>query len=228
MPRKWETPLYYINLPKKKIVVNVTRSVPSFPGPTLGVADVAAELRKEGMKRVLDFGAGKLRNTLFLLRKNQGFKVWAVEYKDCFQTPSGQQAWNNANGYKDFFFLEYPDKFLDAQNLQVDAVFLINVANIVPDAADRRKIVNECTQRLRSGGWFLWMSQYGESYYKPGVAKRLQARDGGWFYNLDKIHQTYYRSFSIDEIKKFFSPSLYREPRKINAPHHRAYLFQKK
>ncbi|MGB9072841.1 MAG: hypothetical protein WCC22_09220 [Terriglobales bacterium] len=111
-------------------------------------------------------------------------------------------------------------------DFEVDAVFLINVANVVPDENDRRKIVKECTKRLRAGGWFLWMSQYGEPHYKPGVTKRLRAPDGRWFYSLDKEQQTYYREFTIPEIMSYFNTGQYRELRKLNAAHHRSKYIQ--
>jgi hypothetical protein len=226
MPRKWELPLYAYDLPSRKIVVNVARSCPSFAVPTPGIPDVAAELRKEGKHRVLDFGAGKLRNALYLLGRKVGFRVWAVEFKDCFETPAGQERLEEAKKHAGFFLKKWPDEFLKA-DFAVDAVLLVNVANVVPDEGDRRKIVRECTKRLSRGGWFLWMSQYGEPHYKPGVTKRLQAPDSGWFYNLDKEHQTYYKEFTIPEIKTYFKASQYREVRRISAPHHRAFLYEK-
>jgi SAM-dependent methyltransferase len=226
MAKKWEQPLYPFELPSRKILVNVTRSCPSFIVPAPAIPDVAAELKKQGMTKVLDFGAGKLRNTLYLLGRRTGFRVWAVEFKDCFQTPAGQQRHAQANRYRDFFFLEFPHQFFESK-IEVDAVFLVNVANVVPDEDDRRIIVEECTKRLKPGGWFLWMSQYGEPHYKPGVTKRLKAPDGGWFYSLDKDHQTYYKEFAIPEIKGYFGSRKYRELRKINAAHHRAFIFEK-
>jgi hypothetical protein len=226
MPRKWEYPLYKFELPSRKILVNVARSCPTFSVPTPGVPDVVAALRKDGKKQVLDFGAGKLRNTLFILSRRAGFRVWAVEFKDCFEKPAGQERLSEAQAYKGFFLKKWPDEFLES-DFEVDAVLLINVANVVPDETDRKRIVTECTKRLKTGGWFLWMSQYGEPHYKPGVTKRLRAPDGGWFYNLDKEHQTYYREFTIPEIKTHFDNRRYREVRKINANHHRAFLFEK-
>ena len=222
----WELPLYEFNLPSRKIVVNVTRSCPSFSVPTPGISDVAATLSKEGYKRVLDFGAGKLRNTLFLLSRKAGFRVWAVEFSDCLETLAGQQRLAEAQNYKGFFLKHWPNEFL-AADFEVDVVLLVNVANVVPDEADRKRIVSECTKRLRSGGWFLWMSQYGEPHYKPGVTRRLSSQDGGWFYSLDKEFQTYYKEFTIPEIKSYFDIKRYVELRKINAPHHRAFLFKK-
>lgn len=223
---KWTDPLYPYTLPKRKIVVNVTRSCPNFKTPAPGIPDVAAELKKTGKMRVLDFGAGKLRNAQYLLNLKAGFTVYAVEYPGCFGTPAGATRKAEAQKSKGFFFLEFPDQFLGA-SFTVDAVLLVNVANVVPDPSDRRLIMSECTKRLKAGGWFLWMSQYGEPHYKPGVTKRLKAPDGGWFYNLHAAHQTYNREFTIPEIKAFFPKKHYREIRKVSAAHHRAFIFER-
>jgi len=226
----WKSPIYRFNLPSRPIVVNVTRSCPPFAKPAPAVSDIAAELRRDGRKRVLDFGAGKLRNTLFLLSLKAGFKVWAVEYKDCFETLRGTERLNEAKGYnkddKRFFLKKWPDEFLQS-NFVVDAVLLINVVNVVPQVSVRRRIVEECTKRLRKGGWFLWLSQFGEPNNRPGATDRLRGPDNGWFYYLDKTHQTYSKEFSIPEIKAYFSPSEYTEVHPVSAAHHRAFLFEK-
>jgi SAM-dependent methyltransferase len=226
MPRKWQFPLYSFQLPSRKILVNVTRSCPGFDVPAPAIPDVVASLRKNKQRRVLDFGAGKLRNTLYLLSRKDGFRVWAVEFKECFEKPAGKKRLARAKKYPRFFLKKWPDDFLKS-DFEVDAVLLINVANVVPDETDRRRIVAECTKRLRKGGWFLWMSQYGEPHYKPGVTKRLQAPDGGWFYSLDKAEQTYYKEFTIPEIMTYFSKKQYRRIDQITAAHHRAFLFEK-
>lgn len=224
---KWEQPLYSYELPSRKILVNVTTSCPVFTKPAPAIDDMAAELKKQGMMNILDFGAGKLRNALYLLPK--GFKVWAVEFNDCFQTPAGRKSLARAERkkFKPFFHLDLPHEFLKHVRT-VDAVFLVNVANVVPDEKDRRKIVNECTKRLRRGGWFLWMSHYGEPNYKPGATTRLKAPDGGWFYGLDKAQQQYNRPFTIPQIKAYFSNRIYRDPRRISAKNHIALIFEKR
>ena len=179
MANNWEGPLYEFTLPSRKIVVNVIRSCPNFDVPAPAVPAVVSQLKTQKTYRVLDFGAVKLRNSLFLLSQRNTFRVYAVEFKECFETPAGKQRLTKAQKHKEFFLLTWPHEFLRA-DFEVDAVFLVNVCNVVPDEDDRRKIVQECTNRLCSGGWFLWMSQFGEPHYKPGVTKRLKAPDGGW------------------------------------------------
>lgn len=223
---RWTTPLYRFKLPKKKVVVNVTRSCPVFEKPTEGMDDVAALLKQAGHKRVLDFGAGKLRNTLFLLRHKARFQVWAVEFEECWQTQMGKTSLNSAKRYSGFFEKKWPAEFLTSR-FEVDVVLLINVVNVVPREVDRRLIVAECTERLRKAGWFIWFSQFGEPHYKPAVSDRLRAPDGGWFYSLNKRYQTYYREFGTDEILSYFPKTRYRQVQKLNAGHNRAFIFEK-
>ncbi|HKQ56398.1 MAG TPA: class I SAM-dependent methyltransferase [Candidatus Eisenbacteria bacterium] len=227
MGKKWAKPLYEFVLPSRKITVNVTRSCPNFVDPTAGISDVVSELRKTGKLRVLDFGAGKLRNALYMLSRKAGFRVWAVEFKECFNTRAGKEKLAEARRYKTFFLKKWPDEFL-ASRFTVDAVLLVNVANVVPQEADRRRIVRECGRRLKKGGWFLWMSQYGEPGYKPGVTSRLQAPDGGWFYRLSQQYQTYYREFVIPEIQTYFPKRSYTLVRQVSSPHHRAFVYEKR
>lgn len=225
---KWEQPLYsyVVGKSKRKILVNVTRSCPVFTKPAPAIDDMAAELKRQGMLNVLDFGAGKLRNTLYLLPR--GFKVCAVEFNDCFQTPAGRKSLAKAKKrYKRSFRLVLPHAFLK-QESEVDAVFLVNVANVVPDETDRRIIVNECTKRLRPGGWFLWMTHKDEPHYQPAATKRASAPDGGYFYGLEKTQQVYNRSFTIPQIRAYFSNKKYREPQPLQAKHHIALIFEKR
>jgi SAM-dependent methyltransferase len=194
---------------------------------TPGVSDIALQLKELGKTRVLDFGAGKLRNSLFLLSKKVGFRVTAVEFKECLEKREGKKRLRKAEAYANFFLKTWPHEFLQS-DFRVDAVLLINVTNVIPDEIERQRVMRECTKRLKSGGWFLWMSQFGEPNYMPGVTKRLSAPDGGWFYNLDDKRQTYNREFSVPEIKAYFSNRKYKLIRSINAGHNRALLFEKR
>jgi SAM-dependent methyltransferase len=182
MKKNWDDPYYKYLITKKKrpITIDVTKSAPNFEVPAPGVRDVAAIFKELGFRNIFDFGAGKLRNTLYLL--SEGFKVWAVEFKEALGTPAGQtrlqlaQAFNPESSQKRFFYLEYPKDFLNF-NKTLDAVLLINVVNIVPEESDRKKILDELAKRIKPGGLLCFMTQFGEPHYKPGVTKRLKLND---------------------------------------------------
>ena len=232
MGKDWKDPYYkYIVTKRKKpVTIDVTASIPPFKVPSPSLSDVVADFKVRKFKTVLDFGAGKLRNSIFLLEQN--FKVWAVEFKEAFETPAGKQRLEEAKNFgkqssgKKFFYLEYPKDFFRF-NKTLDAALLINVVNIISEESHRKKILRACAKHIRPGGMLLFMVQYGEPHYRPGVTKRLKLKDG-WCYGLHKARQTFYKPYSIPEIKSLIPSRLFKEERKIVAAHHRAFLFQRK
>lgn len=231
MKKKWDNPYYRYQITKRKlrVTIDVTGSIPNFEVQAPGVSDVAAEFEKRKLVNILDFGAGKLRNSLYLLNRN--FRVWAVEFREAFDRQVAQQRLTQAQAMakralgKKFFYLEYPKDFLSFKKT-LDAGLLINVVNVVPEQADRKMIIRECAKRIKKGGLLFVMTQYGEPHYRPGVTKRLSLKDG-WCYGLHKKYQTFNREFSIPELKALVPKSLFTEVRKIAAPHHRAFLFER-
>lgn len=221
--KDWNDPYFKYKLPKRGIVIDVTASIPRFENEIDGLSDVVAEFDKRKFNKVCDFGAGKLRNCLYLLKK--GFKVWAVEFEEAFDTPIAQKRREKALGYKGFFELKYPKEFLNFSEM-FDAVIIVNVVNIVPEERHRKKILNECADRLKSGGLLLWMTQYGEPNYKPGATNRLRLNDG-WCYNLHLKYQTFNRDYTPEQIKSFVPSSKYKLVGPITSNHHRAFLFER-
>ncbi len=221
---KWEEPYYKYEITNRKITIDVTRSIPPFKKQVSGLSDVTSEFKKKGYKNILDFGAGKLRNTLYLL--NQGFKVWSVEFQKAFDTPAAKEMLAEASKFKGFFFLEYPHEFLKFQE-ELDAGILINVINIVPERRERRKILRECAKRIKRGGLLLLMTQYGEPHYRPNMTTRRRLNDG-WCYNLHRTYQTFNKEYKIPELRDLVQKHLYKEYQKIYVNHHRALLFERK
>jgi SAM-dependent methyltransferase len=221
----WVDPYYKYGITKRRklIIIDVSASAPNFEVSVGGLSDVAAEFKNKKFSRILDFGAGKLRNTLFLLKEN--FKVWAVEFNETFETSLANRKLEEARKYRGFFYLKYPKDFLKFHK-QLDAAILVNVINIVPKPSDRIKILTECAKRLRKNGLLLLMTQYGEPHYRPGVTNRLRLNDG-WCYGLHRKYQTFYKEFTIPEIKSLVPANLFRLMKQITSPHHHAFLFQK-
>ena len=222
--RNWKDPYYHYTLPKRKITVDVTGSAPNFEKRVPGLPDVVAEFRDRDVSTILDFGAGNLRNTLYLL--NEGFKVWAVEFKETFERPLGQKRLKEAQKHDDFFFVEYPEQFLKFKK-KLDAALVINVVNIVPEEADRKKILKECARRLKPAGLLLLMTQHGEPNYQPAFTKRLRVCDG-WGYRLHTKYQTFNKEYSIPKLKELVPKKLFSNPKEVRAKHHYAFLFERK
>jgi SAM-dependent methyltransferase len=222
-PKLWELPYYKYKLNRKQVVVDVTASIPAFDVEIDGLSDVAAEFRKREFTDILDFGAGKLRNSFYLTRK--GFKVRAVEFKEAFDTPVAKKRLARAERSKGLFILRYPTEFLEFSGF-VDAIILVNVANVVPEPSDRDRILKECAARLKKGGLLLWMSQHGEPHYRPGVTQRLRLNDG-WCYGLHRRYQSFYREYKIPEIRSLVPKFGFTELRKITSNHNWAFLFER-
>jgi len=88
-PGIWTSPEYSFRVPVpngggtlQEVVVDVTLSAPPFPDPSAGLQRILDECvgayLPEGGK-VLDFGAGRLRNALYLLKRNVA--VCGVEFE---------------------------------------------------------------------------------------------------------------------------------------------------
>jgi SAM-dependent methyltransferase len=221
--RDWEDPYYRYTDGKAEITIDVTASIPTFTNPVDGLSDVVAQhFRRRHCTRILDFGAGKLRNTLYLLRKN--YDVTAVEFGEAYDTPAAQKRMAQAKRFGGFRWM-LPKDFLEV-NYTFDAAIIVNVVNVVPDNKDRRKILGECGGRLRPGGVLLVMTQYGEPRYEPAATKR-KSLGKGWCYNLHKKHKTYNIEFSLPELRLLVPRRVLKEIGPISSNHHRALLFEK-
>lgn len=86
----WKYPIYEFVIPDepngkntkhKKILMDVTNSVPPFSDPGKILSRIFDEILESIPKKslILDFGAGKLRNTIYFLEK--GYDVCAVEFE---------------------------------------------------------------------------------------------------------------------------------------------------
>src|SRR3989338_8469781 len=121
----WENPIYRFEeettdkngkIVKRPFLINVTYSAPrnlDDPGKALiGVFNKITEGLDPKKTRILDVGAAKLRNTLWLLQK--GFHVWAVEFPELRERlPDAKKKWENAEkNYPNFHKVTFPKDFL--------------------------------------------------------------------------------------------------------------------
>jgi hypothetical protein len=226
----WETPIYRFNqeagagregnLVYKQIVIDVTRSAPSFatPGIALGGAlKKAVAVTGVGPKdSILDFGAGKLRNTIFLLEK--GYRVCAVEFAKQFE--SSQPARENLalaeSKFADRFSrLVYPDAF-ETSKQRFKLILLVNVINIMPVAAERDYVLTLCNQRLADGGCLLWYTQRGDQNYQERLKDRFRLGDGVYV-GRSTYHKTFYREYDVKQIDALLRRAGFDYDRKIEA-----------
>lgn len=162
----WESPIYRFEeettdktgkIIKKPFFINVTYSAPrnlDDPGKALiGVFDRITQNLKANETKILDVGAAKLRNTLWLLQK--GFNVWAVEFPELKdRLPDAKRKWELANQYQNFHNVTFPKDFINLKE-KFDIMLLINVINVMPIPLERFALLSLCREKIKDNGILL-------------------------------------------------------------------------
>lgn len=111
--------------------------------PAKSVAVFLPYLKANGIYRVLDYGAGKMRNSFYLAER--GFCVVAT---DCYPPIYFEQSCNKVTWVA--------KEVITAGILKkMDLVLCNFVINILDTANDRKKLMCEITEQLRPGGYLL-------------------------------------------------------------------------
>lgn len=233
----WESPIYKFNqeagtdadgnLVYKQVVIDVTRSAPSFDTPKEVLAaalDEAVRVTGVGPEDIiLDFGAGKLRNTIYLLEK--GYRVCAVEFAQLFeqrQRPAGRKdiarehLERAENEFADRFSkLVYPHDFEPAKR-HFKLILLVNVMNTMPVPGERDFVLTLCNERLVDDGRLFWYTQRGDKHYKDRLNDRFQLGDGVYV-GRTTYHKTFYREYEVKEIDDLLRLAGFDYDRRIEA-----------
>jgi SAM-dependent methyltransferase len=119
------------------------------------VLNETVELLPKKGTLILDFGAGKLRNTIHLLEK--GYTVCAVEFEKMYNgTEHAKEMFDKAKTYgSKFHKLVFPHDFFAFQK-KFDLVLLINVCSIMPVPLERLLVLQYCREKLKDNGYILW------------------------------------------------------------------------
>jgi SAM-dependent methyltransferase len=234
----WKYPIYRFTVPEgfdengeslyKEIFIDVTDSAPSFEETKTAlrnVLDDTTKLLSKNKALILDFGAGKLRNTLYLLEK--GFRVCAVEFEKMYsKTERAKSMYDKAKSHRNKFHkLVFPDQFL-ASELKFDLVLLINVCSIMPVPAERMLVIQYCREKLKMGGYVLWYTQHRDNDYVKRCVPEVMVGDG-YYLNSDNRYQTFYRDFEAYEIDGMFLANGFRRQDKFTVSHVHARLYKK-
>ncbi|HLX08965.1 MAG TPA: class I SAM-dependent methyltransferase [Thermoanaerobaculia bacterium] len=184
-----------------EIWIDVTGSAPRHdaPGKVLENIFTQAIAHVGGRKalNILDLGAGKLRNTLFLLA--QGHRVDAVEFEAAQRLPQGRTALDEARKFgTKFQRCFFPHEFVASQK-QYDLILLVNVISIMPVPAERLLLLVHCYQRLKETGRLLWYAQYGDQDERVRCKEENRIGDG-YFLGVNNNYKTFYRQFKVPEL----------------------------
>lgn len=197
----FESPIYKvkgkIGRKEQEILIDVTGSAPNFKIPGAQLESTFRRLLKDYKKekiKILDLGAAKLRNTVYLLKK--GYTVHACEYEDLFQRMGQAKDFlDKAKTYSTFKKLAYPHDFLKNQQ-KFDAILLINVINIMPNPMERYALLKRCREIMTKNGILLWYTQHGT--YDPRQA--FGKLNDGLITGKGRKYHMFYRDFSREEI----------------------------
>lgn len=205
----WESPIYKFEeeatdkkgkITKKQFQINTTYSAPrnlDDPGKALiGVFKKITEGMNPKKTHILDFGAAKLRNTLWLLQK--GFHVWAVEFPELRdRLKDAKDKWDKAErDYPNFHKVTFPNDFLKL-NKKFDIILLINVFNVMPIPMERFALLGLCKERIKKNGLLLWHQWRGLAIGQDKYSEENTFLDG-YLMGAGPNH-TFYVEHSKDE-----------------------------
>ncbi len=197
----FESPIYKVkgkvNRRQQEIFIDVTGSAPTFkvPGKQLeSTFKILLKGRKKENTKILDIGAAKLRNTVYLLKKK--YTVHACEFEDLFQRMGQAKDFlEKAHKYRHFKKLIFPNEFLQNEQ-KYDVILLINVINIMPNPIERFILLEQCRKVLKENGILLWYTQHGA--YDPKQA--FGRLNDGLITGKGRKYHMFYRDFSRAEI----------------------------
>lgn len=193
----WQEPYYECPVGESIFTVDVTKSSPSRLKAIRIMDELIVDLNNMKAKRILDFGAGKLRNTIPLLK--EGFQVYACEYQRQFEHYSKSiEMLEATRKYRNFKTLIYPHEFRSS-TVEFDAILLIYVMNIIPDPDHRKLILESCAQRLKQNGRLLWVTPGYDTHMNRRCIDKYEYEDGH-ILNVRGTHQTFYAEFRVVQI----------------------------
>ena len=172
---------------------------------------------------MLDFGAGKLRNSLYLLERE--VTVCGVEFEKLALSDGAAKRYQKAKRHERFWSLTYPHEF-HRDTSKFDLVLLINVLNIMPREFERSLVLQECFGKLNPNGHVLWYTQYGDAYYEDQCRDENRLGDG-WYLGTTRRFKTFYREFSAGEIDSLMFANGFEFVRSYAVPHNRVRLYRK-
>lgn len=205
----WESPIYKFERKREKdtgkvikeeIIIDVTGSAPRMSDPGDYLKGVLKELLK-GKKPeetiIIDFGAAKLRNTLYLLKK--GYKVFAVEFPELAERmPQAKSNWKKAEKkYPNFRKLIFPKDFCSLEE-KADVVLLINVLNVMPVPIERLIALTLCRTKIKDGGLLYWLN-WKPSPANPEVYSELNSLNDGWYKGKGREKKTFHVEWTKEE-----------------------------
>lgn len=225
MASKFEMPYVRRKFKGKYITFDVTKSGRSLTSnqPLNTLPAIMANFRENGIKTVLDFGAGRLRNTWpLLLDKN--FDVYICEFEELIPEKATILIRAKTMGLKTLY---YPKKLKEAQG-KFDAILLSYVLNTLPDKKCRKEVLNACYDSACKGAFLI----VSTPNYNTNVRRSCSDSDRydiGWVrYAAKKYkHKAFYSEPSKQYLKDLVSSSGFKWERDWNQTTAKVLSFRK-
>lgn len=233
----WDSPIYRFRIPEedygsykyREIIFDVTGSAPSFEEVKDTMDDVFQKLLSseegEKIKKVIDFGAAKLRVTLYLLKNKK--QVAAVEFEEINKN-SGQakRIWKKCKNYKELFKdWIFPFPFISHKETY-DLALLINVLPIMPVFAERLLVLQLLYNKITEKGYIFWYAQKEGSYKDRRISNKFNIGDGIWTGDK-KYYKMFFRYHSISEVDEMMLLNGFEFVKQFTAPGNDARLYKK-
>jgi len=226
----WETPVYKFakkireDGKPRELIIDVTGSAPSMDKPGDALERVFEALTKGSVPsktKILDIGAAKLRNSLYLLGK--GFLVYAVEFPELAKRmPQAKANWQKAREHPNFKRLVFPKDFFELDD-KVDIALMINVTNVMPIPNERLTLLALCREKMKRDGLLLWYNWRDPTKYPD----KTRINDG-FFKGKGRIHKTFYGEWNRAHVFEMLVSSGFSHDEEIQLPDvgSQAYVFK--
>lgn len=158
------------------------------PKPTMSVRESVTFLENENARTIIDVGAGKLRNSLYL--GDIGFEITAQDLKEALD---GQQVkinkaieQNRIKGCTDSLICD----------TKYDAALCNYVVNVIPEKEERENLIYRINDLLKDGGLLVFDAR-ADRYY---VERGRKYKDG-YLMKWGKAF-TFQRTYGLKEVEK--------------------------
>jgi Methyltransferase domain len=174
---------------------------------------------------VLDFGAGKLRNTIYFLQR--GHTVHAVEFEELRDSKHAKSLFDTASQYSDNLKkYMFPKDFVKSKT-KFDLILLVNVLTVMPVPSERWMVLLYLHKCIKDDGMILWYSQHGDRDQRSRCTDDNILGDG-WFIGKPRKYKTFYTEYNTDEINHMFLSCGFDFHKPFPVSHNQARLYKKK
>lgn len=212
MPRLWSSSIYRLKAKAgHDVTIDVTTSInAALQANSVFIETIIPLFTERGVKRIVDFGAGSLRNTIPLLPA--GFSVCAVEFERAFARDVCREAKATAEQFTNFTPLVWPEAYLK-DHRRFDAALLCYVLQTMPIPTERLAVLRSLKKKLVGDAYVVYMSRYNQIRGKIDAKQRVS---DGYYMWPRRAEHSFYREFETQETHDLFARFGFRPLRSLS------------